>query len=300
MSREEKTETIYGVENTVSVSLECFARVKERHDTCGDDTLPSVIVMTEPIKKAYRELLRRGIKTRFISEITDKNIEYCKELIKIVHELRHLEGVKGNFAVGESDYIATATQQESRPIAQLIHSNARGMIEQQQYFFEALWDKAIPAEQRIREIEEGVEPEKTQVIYGAENVVRKNIECFSKAVKKLDVCHDSTGPSVVVSMKPILSAAADFVKRGGKIRFLTEITEKNIDNCKKLMETCEARHIDGVKGNFGVSEKDYLTMPDLQEGNILPQVIHSNIKGIIRQHQYLFETLWNKAIPARQ
>jgi two-component system, OmpR family, sensor histidine kinase VicK len=133
---EEKTETIYGVENTVSVSLQCFARVKERHDSCGDHTLPSVIVTTEPIKNAYRELLRRGIKTRFITEITEKNIEYCKELRKIVHELRHLEGIKGNFGVSESDYIATAIQQEGRPIPQLIHSNARAMIEQQQYFFE--------------------------------------------------------------------------------------------------------------------------------------------------------------------
>jgi hypothetical protein len=116
MSREEeRTETIYGAENTVPVSLECFARVKERHDSCGDDTLPSVIVMTEPIKNAYIELLRRGIKTRFITEITEENSEYCKELMKIVHELRHLEGIRGNFAVGESDYIATAIQEEARP-----------------------------------------------------------------------------------------------------------------------------------------------------------------------------------------
>ena len=71
---EEKTETIYGIENTISVSLECFARVKDRHDSCGDLTLPSVIITTEPIKNAYRELLRRGIKSRFITEITDKNI----------------------------------------------------------------------------------------------------------------------------------------------------------------------------------------------------------------------------------
>jgi chaperonin GroEL (HSP60 family) len=90
VSVEEKTETIYGVENTVSVSLQCFAQVKERHDSCGDDTLPSVIVTTEPIRNAYRELLRRGIKTRFITEITERNIEYCKELRKIVYELRHL------------------------------------------------------------------------------------------------------------------------------------------------------------------------------------------------------------------
>lgn len=71
-------------ENTVSVSLECFARVKERLDRCGNHTLPSVIVTTEPIKNAYKELLRRGIKTRFITEITEKNIEYCK-LINYLH-----------------------------------------------------------------------------------------------------------------------------------------------------------------------------------------------------------------------
>jgi two-component system sensor histidine kinase VicK len=297
---QERTEMITGVENTVRVSLECFTRVRKRHDSCGDMTLPSVIIATEPVKDAYIQLKKKGVRTRFITEITMENIGYCKALMKIVTELRHLSSLKGNFAVGERDYVASAKHREAEPIPKIIHSNVKGIIEQQQYFFETLWDKAIPAEQRIREIEEGVEPGKTQVIYGAENVVRKNIECFSKAMKKLDVCHDSTGPSVVVSMKPILRAAADFVKRGGKIRFLTEITEKNIDHCKKLMETCEARHLDGVKGNFGVSEKDYLAMPNLEEGNILPHVIHSNIIGIIRQHQYLFDTIWNKAIPAEQ
>ena len=55
MSREEKTETIYGVDNTISVSLECFARVKERHDSCGDDRLSSVIIMTN----LYCELLSK-------------------------------------------------------------------------------------------------------------------------------------------------------------------------------------------------------------------------------------------------
>jgi hypothetical protein len=78
VSREEKTETIYGAENTVSVSLECFARVKERHDSCGDHTLPSIIVTTEPIKNAYTELLTKGMKTRFITEITEKILNIAK------------------------------------------------------------------------------------------------------------------------------------------------------------------------------------------------------------------------------
>jgi two-component system sensor histidine kinase VicK len=185
VSVEEKTETIYGVENNVSVSLECFARVKERHDSCGDDTLPSVIVTTEPIKNAYGELLRKGIKTRFITEITERNIEYCKELRKIVYELRHLDGVKGNFAVGESDYIATAIQEEARPIARLIHSNARGMLEQQQYFFQTLWGKSIPARQRFKEIEQGTKREFVETVRDPYEIQKLGFDLIKMAEEEI-------------------------------------------------------------------------------------------------------------------
>ena len=58
VTEEEKTEIINGTENIVALSLQCLARVKERYDSCGNDRLPSVIVASEPINNAYRELLR--------------------------------------------------------------------------------------------------------------------------------------------------------------------------------------------------------------------------------------------------
>jgi two-component system, OmpR family, sensor histidine kinase VicK len=147
--------------------------------------LPSVIVTTGPIKNAYSELLRRGIKTRFITEITDKNIQYCKELKKIVYELRHLEGVKGNFGVSESDYIATAIQQEARPIVRLIHSNAKAMIEQQLYFFQTLWSKAIPAKQRFKEIEEGAKREFVDTIRDPYEIQKLGFELINSAEEEI-------------------------------------------------------------------------------------------------------------------
>src|SRR3712207_5411412 len=124
------------MENIISFSLDCFARAEENYYSCGDFTLPSLIMTTETIRNAYRQLQKRGIKTRLITEISEKNIEYCKELMKIVYELRHLKGVRANFGVSESDYMAAATeQQEGLPISQLIHSNARVFIQQQRYFF---------------------------------------------------------------------------------------------------------------------------------------------------------------------
>jgi two-component system, OmpR family, sensor histidine kinase VicK len=298
---EEKTETVYGVENTVSVSLQCFAQVKERHDSCGDDTLPSVIVSTEPIKNAYRELLRRGIKTRFITEITEKNIEYCKELMKIVYELRHLEGIKGNFGVSESDYIATSIQQEGRPIPQLIHSNARAMIEQQQYFFETLWDKAIPAKQRIREIEEGIPVEITEVVRGIENIVRNQVEGLSFTRFQHDACVDPTFPASLLSSKMVWDKCLELRNRGVKMRTITEITPKNIAYCKRMVERMELRHLEDIRGNFSISDKKtYRGTAAMREGKPPTEGIRSTTKVFVEQQQYFFETLWNKAIPAKQ
>jgi hypothetical protein len=67
-------------------------------------------------------------------------------------ELRHLDRVKGNFAVFDNKvYLATAIVKESQPIPQVIYSNVSTVVEQQQYLFENLWDKAVPAEEKIRE-----------------------------------------------------------------------------------------------------------------------------------------------------
>jgi two-component system, OmpR family, sensor histidine kinase VicK len=232
VSREEKTGTIYGAKNVVSVSLECFARVKDRHDSCGDETLPSVIVTTEPIKNAYRELLRKGIKTRFITEITEKNIEYCKELMKIVHELRHLEGVKGNFGVSDSDYIATAIQQEARPIPRLIHSNARGMVEQQQYFFQTLWSKAIPARQRFKEIEQGAKREFAETIRDPSEIQKIEFDLIKKAEDEILILF-STANAYSRQQKSgtldLLKESAS--KRGVKVRILVPL----VNDCNKAI-----------------------------------------------------------------
>ena len=81
-----------------------------------------------------------------------------------ISELRHLDGLKGNFAISEKGYTASATLQEAALLQEVIYSNARAILEQQRYMFETLWSKAKPAEQKIREIEEGIDFGKTEII----------------------------------------------------------------------------------------------------------------------------------------
>ena len=50
-----------------------------------------------------------------------------------------------------------------------------------------------------------------------------------------------------------------------------------------------------------ISESEYLAPVILEEeGKIASQLIYSNVDEIVKQQQYMFETLWSKAIPSEK
>ena len=77
--------------------------------------------------------------------------------MEIVDELRHLDGLKGNFMVNEKEYLAPSSPFEStKPASRLFYSNYKDNVEQHLYLFQVLWNKGISAHKRIKEIEEGL------------------------------------------------------------------------------------------------------------------------------------------------
>ena len=46
----------------------------------------------------------------------------------------------------------------------MIYSNVRELVEQQQYVFDTLWNKSIPSQEKIKEIEEGIQPHIIEII----------------------------------------------------------------------------------------------------------------------------------------
>lgn len=59
--------------------------------------------------------------------------------------------------------------------SQIIYSNVKEIVEHQQYIFDTLWNKAIPAINRIREVEEKRMPGITAVLYGTERAVAREL-----------------------------------------------------------------------------------------------------------------------------
>jgi two-component system sensor histidine kinase VicK len=291
----EITEIITGWENITKRLLIDFSRARQRMDSCCDSMGPEVVVRFLPLYAA-QDFVNKGGKIRMVTEINADNLAYVKELMK-THQIRHLQGIRANFGLSERDFSAPTFANYPMEVPQFVFSRSKGLIRQHQYIFETLWEKAIPAEERIREIEEGIEPEITEIVTGWENIFKRNVDNFAKAIRRVDSCCDALVPPIIVN-SPMHKASIDFVNRGGKIRIITEITPDNLTSIKELMKTTEIRHIDGFKLNLGVSENTFSAPTSIYSVSSNPQCIYSNSKEVIKEHQYLFETLWNKAIPA--
>jgi hypothetical protein len=84
---------------------------------------------------AYKNMKKRGIKIRSVTDITKDNLNYCKELMQYA-EVRHINHLIANFGVSETEYIGAPTMKEGQPLPKLIYSNSKEMIEQQQNIFD--------------------------------------------------------------------------------------------------------------------------------------------------------------------
>lgn len=166
------TKVLYGVETVVNTIVEFLNRTNDVVYACVDQTRPVLTLDTLDLKNAFLYAKRRGVKLHYVTEITKDNISYCKQLMDMVDELRHLDGIKGNFYVSESGYLAPATAHEvGKSASQVIYSNVTEIIEHQRYVFDSFWNKAIQAGDRIREIEEGIDLAKTEVIQSPQKIM---------------------------------------------------------------------------------------------------------------------------------
>ncbi len=123
--------------------------------------------------------------------------------------------------------------------------------------------------------------EKTEVLYNPDEIVRRTVEQCNSFKFTMDTCIDVNGPSMlVISNHPVTNVCIDLKNKGVKIRFIREITKDNIKYCIQLMKIGEIRHLDDIKGNFGVGDKRvYQGSATTIKSEVPPQMIISTVKS---------------------
>ena len=303
----ETTEILRGFEDTTRAVVLFFTNANWV-SVCADSLAPSVAMGVEPIKECYENLKSRQVKVRWITEITKDNLPYCRALMQYA-ELRHLDGIKGNFGVSDTAYTATATLNKAQPVAELIYSTAKSLIEQNKNVFDTLWSKAVVAEDRIREIEEGVTRTEIRAVKDPREILQDTIGLVRRS-KQYSICSVSDGLLYAHSysfdaFKEILD-----LHRGGKhagIRWVTKIEDIEDSRLLEVIKTfmqlgMQIRHVTTIPPmSFGVSEKEIgVTVENMRGGSLNASAIFSSEPAIVEQFAAIFEELWNRGINAKE
>ena len=301
-----RTEVLHGEQNVIGVELQFFSNADQKIDTCMNYTRPALAITIESVRNAFIDAKKRGVKLRYLTEIAKDNISYCKDLISIVDEMRHLDGIKGNLMVSESEYLAPAALLEKGKIAsQVIYSNQKEVVEQHQYMFDTLWNKAISAQQRITEIEQGVEPIKTKVLENKEQIFNHMKSVIENSSER-SVC------STIGAMQLIHNNFFEEYKKiidkhrrdrqGKGIRWITSIIDKDsIDLVMIFLNAgIQVRHVRNLTPmSFAVDNKHfYATVEKMEEGKMMESLLISNEPVYINHYNSIFEELWKNGINA--
>jgi two-component system sensor histidine kinase VicK len=299
----EVTIVVRGEESIAGLVLQVLANTKQKFASCGDSLAPSIAMGSPLYKRTISELAARGVNYRYLTEITKENLAFCKELQKYV-ELRHLDGVKINFGLNERECIAaTIVHEGPMPLSQVTYSSMKSIIEQQQYLFETLWDRATPAEQRIREIEEGIERPGTMVLSNLQEIAAARKKLIENSDELL-VCSRVEGLGMIgshflESYKAVLSKHRQGKHKG--IRWITSISRKDATLVKAFLDMgVQIRHMPALPiMNFAVTNSGFEeSISAMEGGSLADRMLQSNERIYLEYYRQAFERLWSQATDA--
>ncbi len=275
-------EVFYGTDKVISEELLFFSKTRQHIDTCMDSTRPFLAIGIESIKRSFVDARSRGVKLRYLTEITDANISYCKELMSIVDEVRHLDGIKGNFMVSEIEYLAPSTSHQGAKLAALIiYSSVKEIVEHQQYMFETLWNKSMSAERRIKELEDGITTHyQTKVIEDPDEIVRK---IGHQVANSNESCACLTSGGMQYSYNHFFEIRKKLLEKQKKgehkgFRYISNVTQDNVNLVVFQDAGIRIRHVKNLPAmSFGVSDREITaTIEKMEGGRMVQSLLLSN------------------------
>ena len=310
------TRVYYGSIDADNALLKFIDRSTKKIDSCISSIGPSVIIEVKEIKnKRVDAVGNRGLKLRYVTEITKDNIDYIKQMLTF-SEIRHLDGIKGNFEVSdEKEYVAVATLKKAQPIPQLIFSNVPEVVEQQQFVFDSFWERAIPAEQKLKEIEKGIIHPITTVFSDYKDAEKIEFEMIKNATKEIQILYSTSNAFYLQEKSGILQLLKEVAEQNSNNLYINillpidssikkslsfNLLNKNLKNNNIVFQDI-APSINIKIKSLVVDRKESLIMElkHLREEKHTASIgfsIYSNSQSIVLSYASIFEVLYNQSI----
>jgi two-component system sensor histidine kinase VicK len=294
-----------GLEKSTKTILDFLSNTNNDLLICADQYWPSVAMGIGIFRNAMFDLAKRKVQSRFITEITADNLHYCKDLMTIA-EVRHLAGLRGNFAASQNEYIASATMKSLKLLPQVIYSNSKAIVEQHHFFFENLWNKAIPAKDKIDDIEKGISPEFVEVIKNPFEIQDVYLNLLKLSKSEIMLVLATTTAFIRERNMGLIQALENALSNNIKIRIITPIgnnVESEINGLRKGGNGVEFRHVEpsfDARINILVVDKKSSLIVELKDDakqdfiEAVGSAIYSTSKPKVLSFVTIFECLWKQ------
>jgi two-component system sensor histidine kinase VicK len=302
---------LYGPENILNFYISRTNFLKKSVVCCYDYNGPIRIRKTVPIWKKNLELDKRGIKVRFLTDIRNENLEYCKSMIEeIIHiEMRHMDGVKGNFTIhDDKEYFLPFFVETGEPVSNLLlFCMQKEMVETHLFIFEKLWRQATPAHIRIKELEEGIHPEVLETLREADEIVDAGYRLVRSAKNEILIIFHTANALLRQEKSGGLGLLVESaIQYKTQVKILVPVEDKIIEIIHRLgrINGIQIRNVEPAmqtRMTILVVDRMYSLVVELKDDTEedLKQAIglatYSNSKSTVLSYVSIFDTLWKQS-----
>jgi hypothetical protein len=271
--------------------------------------------------KALMEFLagpknRKELRLRIVTNITKDSLTVLKQLMKY-SEVYHMDGLFGSFYIIDNTaylYEAEEIDQNKEQSHRLLYSTYPQFVKMQQHLFDNLLSKAIPAKQKIKEVEKGAQRDFIETIQDPSAALQLAKELVRSASFEILVLFSTINSFYRAEYDGLLDLLGEASSHGVAIRVLIKIDDETVKDSSKQKIKQKHEHINvnfierSVKSKittFVVDQTFSLAMEvsDDSKNNLATATglsTYSNSESTVFTYYSMFENLWIQAELERQ
>jgi signal transduction histidine kinase len=253
----------------------------------------------------YRKQEHKGV--RVITSITDKDsVNLIRNFLEIGVHVKHAKNLPPiDFAVSDKEMIATIEKEErgEENIKSLLVSNESPYITHFVSIFEQLWKDGTDARDRIRTIEEGLEPEIFEVITDPLKASQIIADLAKSVTQEAIFLLPADKSMKRVDRLGVIDHLIKASQNGAIVRIICPLSEENSDIVKKISANApNIRILNGHNSSSGflIVDSERFIRAELKEpsakefSEAIGFTLYSNSRGSVDSFKSVFDLLWNE------
>jgi hypothetical protein len=297
----------------ISLLLHLFSSASSRIDCCINQLLTSDVSYMKMLTDFLSRLDNRAVKVRVVTNVKKANLELCRRLMKH-SELYHMDGIAGTFCIiDESTYLCFIEGAGSQKSYQLLYSNNPSFVQMQQYLFENLAGRAVPAKEKLKEIAKSSQSEYLDTIEDPREAVKLAKNLILSATFEVLVIFSTANSFHRAERGHILDMLDETRDRGASVKILVRAdSESGREAVRKVLKKHEGLNVNFTgrpfKNQAMIFVVDQTFSLEVQIGDdesrdmveATAKSTYSNSETALFAQYSMFENLWIQAEIERQ